>query len=592
MKTAEHAVRYHRMGWVPIPVGGPQGKSPLDANWPGTTYEDEEEVAKAFAGGQNVGVILGPRSKGLADIDLDIAEALDIAGALFGNDRTIALGRKSLSQASHYLFKLTDLQGNLLVQLKDPTDGKMLVELRASSVHQTVFPPSRYTEGDHSIFYSTAELAERDQEQLVAEVTWIAATSLLARHWPGEGSRHTCFMALAGALLMGNMELERVWGIFQGILLATGDTDGGDRRRALTDTHEKIQAGADRLMSWGTLAQEGIPEAVLSKIREWLSIKDHRFEGVVTVRELAAVKIPPMDWLFDNVIPRESITWMHGVAGEGKTIVAMHIAAHAANIGMRVLHLDAEMGTRLMARRVQSMLWAFQDEDSMLRYLYVDEEPPHGSEADWFLSKVRTEQPDFIIIDPYVSWLSRQGLSENDSTENRQLFDTFIKPLKQELGCTVLVLDHEAKGEGGATSARGTGDKMGSTDLAYSLSTQTQFSPGDRGKIRLTRTKNRLGLDTEAVQYFVVGGGEPLESARADGLTVLQHNVREHVRAYAGANGAELAKHTGMDKGNLSRVLSKLEDLDEIEVRVDGRSKRYYPASEVSIDLSDDSTGE
>ncbi|MBV8590917.1 MAG: hypothetical protein JO212_12835 [Acetobacteraceae bacterium] len=53
----------------------PSAKAPKAAGWDKRVYR-AEELARVFGASDNIGVILGPRSAGLVDIDLDCREAL------------------------------------------------------------------------------------------------------------------------------------------------------------------------------------------------------------------------------------------------------------------------------------------------------------------------------------------------------------------------------------------------------------------------------------------------------------------------------------------------------------------------------------
>jgi Bifunctional DNA primase/polymerase, N-terminal len=85
------ALDYIRRGWNPLPVTF-RGKEPQgDTGWQ-TRIIDAASAPRFFnANPLNIGVLLGPTSHGLTDVDLDCAEAIAIApyilpptGAIFG----------------------------------------------------------------------------------------------------------------------------------------------------------------------------------------------------------------------------------------------------------------------------------------------------------------------------------------------------------------------------------------------------------------------------------------------------------------------------------------------------------------------------
>lgn len=120
---------------VPIPAGK---KGPVDRDWPGRTYSRDKLLASA-----NVGVILGPASGDLVDVDLDCDEAITLAPTIL--PRTLTSGRASKPR-SHRWYRS---HGIKLRQFRAPRSdgGSMLAELRGQG-GQTVVPPSHHPSGE------------------------------------------------------------------------------------------------------------------------------------------------------------------------------------------------------------------------------------------------------------------------------------------------------------------------------------------------------------------------------------------------------------------------------------------------------------
>src|SRR5215204_1976487 len=94
----EAATKYISNGFAVVPLE--DGKKP---NRPGWTqlHITEEQVPEFATEEQNLGLILGEPSGGLVDVDLDVPEAVDIAGRFLPPTRTS--GCKS-AQDSHWWF--------------------------------------------------------------------------------------------------------------------------------------------------------------------------------------------------------------------------------------------------------------------------------------------------------------------------------------------------------------------------------------------------------------------------------------------------------------------------------------------------------
>ncbi len=97
----EIAQNYKRRGWQPIPV--PHcSKNPAFSGWQNFT-SSEGELQKHFNGKpQNIGVLLGNKSEGLIDIDLDSPEAIKLAD--FFLPETKAVFGRNTKPKSHRLF--------------------------------------------------------------------------------------------------------------------------------------------------------------------------------------------------------------------------------------------------------------------------------------------------------------------------------------------------------------------------------------------------------------------------------------------------------------------------------------------------------
>src|SRR5918993_2919017 len=139
MTTTESVGRYRAAGWKTVPVHRPgadpgtcscgqagcakPGKHPDSRHWPGGSSDPA-----AFEG-RNVGVLLGPDSGNLADVDLDCAEALLAAPHLLP-PTPAAFGRGNA--VTHHLYTVAD-GAAAFAQLRDPVLAgakATIVELR------------------------------------------------------------------------------------------------------------------------------------------------------------------------------------------------------------------------------------------------------------------------------------------------------------------------------------------------------------------------------------------------------------------------------------------------------------------------------
>jgi hypothetical protein len=126
------ALEYIPRGWAPIPVPF-KGKNP-GKGWPDLDIT-AANVGQYFNGApQNIGVLMGERSGGLTDIDLDCNEAVHLGPHVLPKTGAV-FGRKS-TRAAHYLY-VTDLHIGTYgkaIEFHDPSrrqdQGRLLLEVR------------------------------------------------------------------------------------------------------------------------------------------------------------------------------------------------------------------------------------------------------------------------------------------------------------------------------------------------------------------------------------------------------------------------------------------------------------------------------
>jgi hypothetical protein len=242
----EAAQEFIARGWNPVPIAW-RTKKPIGADWH-LRKIDTGNVAEHFDGGQlNVGVILGPSSAGLCDVDLDCREAIAIAPFVL-SPTPARFGRTS-KRDSHYLY-VTDLASkteSAVFQFRHPNTGEMLLELRVGGGGkgaQTVFPGSTHDETGESISWDEdGAPAVVAGNELLRKVRELAAYCLIARYWPAHGARHVAAQALGGVLGRLGYEPSVVRCIAEAVARAANDPEVADRKRAAEDSARALADG-------------------------------------------------------------------------------------------------------------------------------------------------------------------------------------------------------------------------------------------------------------------------------------------------------------------------------------------------------------
>jgi hypothetical protein len=275
MPTAlDIALGYIERGWNPVPIPY-RTKRPLDDSWQ-TRIIDAETAPRYFNGElQNIGIILGPTSHGLTDIDLDCPEAIAIAPYVL--PRTGAIFGRASKRASHWLYA-TDLAvaaEKSAVRYKDPKSKGTILELRTGgdSGAQTVFPGSMHESGEIVSWEEDGEPAAVDGDDLHRRVRAIAAYALLARYWPqpGSGGGHDAGLVIGGFLARAGRTTIAIKNVAEAIAKAAGDPRWRNRREAAEDAAIAYREGKK---AFGLNAlRETFSTEVADKIAEWLGYR-------------------------------------------------------------------------------------------------------------------------------------------------------------------------------------------------------------------------------------------------------------------------------------------------------------------------------
>ena len=305
------ALDYVKRQWNPVPIRF-RTKIPIGDDWQKREI-NAESAATYFSAAdpQNVGVLLGPTSRGLTDVDLDAAEAAAVAPYLLPITHAV-FGRAS-KRASHWLY-VTDLAANVdtaVINFNDP-DGGRLLELRIGGEKgaQTVFPGSIHESGEPVAWEETGEPSRVDGSYLEHRVRLVAVASLLVRCWPGQGARHQAALTVGGFLGRARLPTDEIALIVEAVARAAGDSETKDRVRAAKDNaqhHEETGHGFG-LPALVRLAGE----KAARRIADWLGYRDRQSE-----HETASIKVPkPAPW---PELPGQAL---HGLAADLVTSLA------------------------------------------------------------------------------------------------------------------------------------------------------------------------------------------------------------------------------------------------------------------------------
>lgn len=265
--AAHHYIEDRGVSVIPLALGS---KDPNRRAWQKLRIGLDEVDRHFDDAPQNIGLLTGEASDWVVDVDLDSPETRAISPR-FLPPTDARFGRAS-TPVSHLLYQSTGSVKSAKFQdpTKEATDARaMLLELRASNLH-TLLPPSVHPSGEPIAWIADGVPAAVDPEVLRAACGKTAAAGLLARHWPGAGSRQDAALALGGGLLRAGWTEDEGTQFVLAVVEAAGDEEAEKRAASVAGTAATLAAG-EPATGWPTLA-ELTDERVVAKAKQWLGI--------------------------------------------------------------------------------------------------------------------------------------------------------------------------------------------------------------------------------------------------------------------------------------------------------------------------------
>ena len=187
---------------------------------------------------------------------------------------------------------------------------------------------------------------------------------------------------------------------------------------------------------------------------------------------------------------------LHSLQAEpsvGKTWIALLAAIQILEVGGSVVFLDYEDSPSGILGRVLAL--GAEPAHVRERFRYSRPSGAWTAAEDADMRRVLDEMnPDLVIIDGLVEALTREGYSEDSSTDVIAYMDRVPRKIART-GAAVLILDHVAKDKDGRGRwARGTGAKLGAWDgAAYQVKVTHSFDRHNDGTMKLIVAKDRPG---------------------------------------------------------------------------------------------------
>lgn len=186
---------------------------------------------------------------------------------------------------------------------------------------------------------------------------------------------------------------------------------------------------------------------------------------------------------------------VHGIAGPpdcGKTTLALDWAVGVMREGGVVAFLDEEGGPEVSTEKLSAL---GADVEMLERLLYLPFPGKSWTENDSLdlQAMLRDAGASLLLIDSAAAILARAGLDENSASDCTKFWSRVLTPIAKEIGCAVLIIDHDTKATEGSRYARGSGAKLAATEVQFKVERIKAFSKQQDGILKFLVTKDRRG---------------------------------------------------------------------------------------------------
>lgn len=295
------------------------------------------------------------------------------------------------------------------------------------------------------------------------------------------------------------------------------------------------------IKGWVKLAYEGkLAKTSCKKMREYLErfhpelIEDicggcDLYKGIgrdiklipYTAKEILKMDIEEPQWIVDGIIPEEAIVILAGASGKFKSFGSINMGFCVAK-GLpwlekfvtktkNVLFVDGENGLKVIKQRLNLICNGFESDNEAPDNFFFFEYPPleltHTKSMQELQDYIVENDIKLVFIDTYRRFVS---FDENSAGEVSEMYRTYLQPLVNETGATIVLL-HHIKKKGKFESDNELDDIRGSSDFTNMATSIITFkgSRNNRKKIVISCPKSRISEGTKPFQVNVILVDDP-----------------------------------------------------------------------------------
>ena len=215
--------------------------------------------------------------------------------------------------------------------------------------------------------------------------------------------------------------------------------------------------------------------------------------------ELINKDFPPIDWVINELIPEESIVYISGYPGCGKSWTMLEMAIKISQGGLvlnhfqankaKVLFVDEENGIRILQRRLKLLTRKKDLDIEFISYgniKFID--------SDRLTKYCLENEIKVVFMDSFVRFHSGD---ENNSNEMSKIYES-IKEFKRN-GLTLIIAHHTRKSEN--KNSDPIKDLRGSSEIVAAIDCGLAIKKTNKNELTFYQTK--LRIDEERSPFTV-----------------------------------------------------------------------------------------
>ena len=348
------------------------------------------------------------------------------------------------------------------------------------------------------------------------------------------------------------------------------DNDEAGKKHAKSVEHSLKKLEIDCFILWEYASE--LPEK--GDFSDWMDLNNNDYEGFLSLAEqaskrpaksatqflskfnvldaaaLASLKLPPLEFLCDKILPNSGLAMLAGAPKAGKSWQVLCMAKDMLKAGKPVFYIAAEDNNRRLQGRINSVFITPPEGLICHAGLSQDEAIPRGQSALKYLEEIALRYaPSCIIIDTVASILKPHGKSGDYNVSVDEY--AALRKLAHKQKIAILVVHHTKKTT--EVSLSPLEQILGSTGITATVETilvmENIIGKKDR-KLHVT------GKDVEQNEFYLAWNGagyDFCEDAEVAGLGSVQREAYELIKQYPRCSQGKLVNMIGKDQRQISK---------------------------------------